>query len=323
MKTSDKSPIIEPVKAELIKKELTDECFLRKTNKAGNLIYVVDAHHAPNTMREIARLRELSFRKGGGGSGNEMDMDEFDTMETPYKQLIVWNPDDDEIIGGYRFFRCKKAAFESNGQPKISVCHLFKLSQTFIDDYLPYTIEMSRAFVQPKYQSMKMRMKALFALDNLWDGIGALLAEHNEVKYLIGKVTIYSQVAVTARNAMIYYLNKYFGDKNKLMKGYHAIKLSKEEKRDFCKLFIGEDYKDNLKILGHYFKMFSEKVPPLIHAYIDLSSSMKTFGTCFDPDFGDIYDTGMMITVKDIDAVKRDRYITTYIRTMGRRGKVF
>lgn len=307
--------IIEPIDVSLIKQELTPDRFLRTTNKAHNEIYVVNGHNSPHTMREIGRLRELSFRTGGGGSGEEVDIDEFDFMDKPYSQLIVWNPDADEIIGGYRFFQCRHATFNANGQPHIAMEHLFDFSDSFITDYLPYTMEMARAFVQPKYQSSQMGLKSLFALDNLWDGIGALIAISSDIKYLMGKVTIYPQVHDEARWAIIYFLDKYFGNRNQLIIAKEPLCVPDNIKLELDGYFSEADYKDNFRLLNSYVKAHNESIPPLIHAYIELSSSMQTFGTGFDADFGNIYDTGMMITFDDIYDAKRKRYVETFIQS--------
>lgn len=308
-------PIIEAVDVALIEKELTDEVFLRKTNKAGNEVYVVTAHNAPNTMREIGRLREISFRLGGGGSGNELDIDEFDTMEYPYHQLIVWNPDDREIIGGYRFMHGKSVTFDpTTGEPNMPINHIFNLTNKFIKDYLPYTIEMGRAFVQPKYQSIQGGKKSLYALDNLWDGIGAVVANIPDLKYLIGKVTIYSTTEINARKAMIYFLDYYFADKEDLIIPRERQIINAEDLIWIKDIITGEGYKEDFKRLNKFVRGQGECIPPLIHAYLDLSATLKTFGTVFDPDFGDIYDTGMMITLADIYEIKRERYIQTYLK---------
>lgn len=95
--------IIKPVSKELLKAELTEDRRLRMTNKSNNQIYIITHQNAPNVMREIGRLREIAFRAAGGGTGLSMDIDEYDTMEHPYKQLIVWNPEAEEILGGYRY----------------------------------------------------------------------------------------------------------------------------------------------------------------------------------------------------------------------------
>ena len=307
-------PIIAPVSKELLKQELNEKTFLRKTNKADNEIYVVTAKNSPNVMREIARLREISFRAVGGGSGNELDIDEFDTMEYSYHQLIVWNPEEEEIIGGYRFLHGKDVTFNSEtGDPNMPINHIFRLSENFIKNELPYTLEMGRAFVQPKYQSVQGGKKSLFALDNLWDGIGAVIANIPNVKYMIGKVSIYSTTEIRSRKAMIYFLQYHFGDKNNLLIPRDPQIIPEEDKQWLNEIVTGEGYKEDFKRLNKFVRDQGENIPPLIHAYIDLSSSLKTFGTVFDPDFGDIYDTGMMITIADIYDAKRDRYIQTYL----------
>ena len=308
------TPIIDPVSKELLKQELNEKTFLRKTNKADNEIYVVTAENSPNVMREIARLREVSFRAAGGGSGNELDIDEFDTMKYSYHQLIVWNPEEEEIIGGYRFLHGKDVTFNSEtGEPNMPINHIFRLSENFIKNELHYTLEMGRAFVQPKYQSAQGGRKSLFALDNLWDGIGAVVANIPDVKYMIGKVSIYSTTEIRSRKAMIYFLQYHFGDKNNLLIPRDPQIIPEEDKQWLNEIVTGENYKEDFKRLNKFVRDQGENIPPLIHAYIDLSSSLKTFGTVFDPDFGDIYDTGMMITIADIYEAKRDRYIKTYL----------
>jgi hypothetical protein len=306
--------IIAPVNPELIESELTEERFVRHTNKAGNRIFRLDARSAPHTMREIGRLRELSFRQGGGGSGEELDIDRFDTLDSPYNQLIVWNPDAREIIGGYRFFEGKDASIKTDGQPDMAIEHIFDLSERFMTDYLPYTLELGRAFVQPKYQGAQGGLKSLFALDNLWDGIGAIVAERPYLKYIFGKVTIYSQTDKQARKAMIFYMQRHFGDRNGLLIPKKAEELTADEAERFGKMFGDCDYKEGFKRLSAFVRERGECVPPLIRSYIELSGSMRTFGTVFDPDFGDIYDTGLMITLADVYDIKHARYIMTYLK---------
>ena len=138
--------IIDPIPVELIEQELTPERLLRHTNKAENDIYVVSAHNAPNTMREIGRLREITFRAAGGGTGKACDIDEFDLMEPPCQQLLVWNPDKKEIIGAYRFI-CGWDVKVENGVPRIATGHMFKFSDRFLNEILPVTIELGRSFV--------------------------------------------------------------------------------------------------------------------------------------------------------------------------------
>ena len=263
-------------------------------------------------LKEIGRLREVSFRAVGGGSGTACDLDHFDLDDKACFQLVVWNPEADEIIGGYRFTRWSMASFHENGQPYVNTEHLFDFSQKFIDEYFPYCIEMARAFVQPKYQSAQMGRKALFALDNLWDGIGGLVATDPTVKYLSGKVTIYSSSPELSRKAMVYYLDKHFGDREGLITSKNPETWTAEQAEMFEEMFTGANYKEDYQILNNYVKSMGDTIPPLIHSYIGLSETMKTFGTTFDPDFGDCYDTAMIITIADIYQEKYDRYIASF-----------
>jgi len=302
--------IIEPISKNLIIKELSGK-MLRKTRKANNEVYVVNAHNSPNVMKEIGRLREISFRNSGGGSGNSFDTDEFDFLPQPYEQLIVWNPDEKEIIGGYRFIHGKNVVFKDN-VPQMPMEHIFDFSEKFINDYLPYTIELGRAFIQPKYQSIKGGVKALFALDNLWDGIGSLVLLYPETQYLIGKVTIYPQMNEQARCAIIYYLSKFFPDSENLFLAKSLEVPPKKYCQKFEKMFANGDAKENFRKLNAYVRHKKESIPPLIRAYIDLSSTMRSFGTCIDADFGNIHDTGIMITINEIYEDKKKRYLENF-----------
>ena len=130
-------PIISPIPVDVLKSELTEDKRLRFTNRSGNEIYIVTWQNAPNVLKEIGRLREIVFRAAGGGTGKSMDLDEFDTCENPYKQLIVWDPEEEVIVGGYRYILGKDVQVDDNGQPVLSTSHLFHFSQRFMDEYMP------------------------------------------------------------------------------------------------------------------------------------------------------------------------------------------
>ena len=210
-------PIIAPISVDVLKAELTPGKKLRDTNKSHNEIYVITHHDSPNVMKEIGRLREEAFRDSGGGSGLSMDIDEFDTMENPYKQLIVWDPDSEKILGGYRYILGPDIKLDENGQPLLATSHMFHFSEKFIKEYLPFTIELGRSFVAPEYQSSKAGTKALFALDNLWDGLGALGITNPTMKYFFGKMTMYPEYNREARDLIQHFLFKHFEDKEKLV----------------------------------------------------------------------------------------------------------
>lgn len=305
--------VIPPVEKKLLKKELNRRRFVRPTNKAHNEIYIVTAHDSPNVMREIGRLRELSFRSWGGGTGNESDTDRYDYMEKPFKQLIVWDPSADEIVGGYRFISGQDVDLNDENQPDFVMSHLFHFSDLYVKDYLPYTIELGRAFVQPDYQTAKMGVKSLFSLDNLWDGLGALIYDEKEAKYFVGKVTIYDNYSTLARELLYEYMFKYCPDKNKLITPIVEVLVSDESKTMAAELFVEGNATDDYKALQKRVRKEGTTIPPLFNAYIGLTPTMKMFGTMIDPDFSGSYETGIMVTLGDLIESKRIRYIDPYI----------
>jgi len=305
--------IVSPLPKEDIIAELTPEKFLRKTNKGGNEIFVVTYHNSPAIMHEIGRLRELTFRDAGGGTGKDTDIDDYDKAETPYKQLIVWDPESQTILGGYRFILCSDALNTETGEINMATAGLFNFSKKFVDEYLPHTMELGRSFVQPSYQSSKAGAKALFALDNLWDGLGALTVDHPEIEYFFGKVTMYTHFHSEARNLIHYFLKKYFSDKENLVYPKKPVKFDMDEEK-MKSVFSGKDYNDNYRILVQEVRNYGENIPPLINAYMNLSPSMKTFGTAINDKFGKVLETGIIVTIKDIYEIKRDRHIESYIQ---------
>lgn len=306
--------IIQPVDRELIKKELTKEAFVRYTNNGNNEVYLVNYHTSPNIMREIGRLRELSFRSAGGGTGQALDIDENDISEHNYDQLIAWNPDDEEIIAGYRVIKCDNAVSE-DGEVHLSTAHYFDFSEDFVKNYLPQTLELGRSWVQPKYQPAIDNRKGIFSLDNLWDGLGAVVLLNPDVKYLFGKVTMYPQYNEEARDLLIYFMNHYFPDKDKLVTPSPDLFLGyKTDVSKFEGIFDGLDYKEGYKVLNTRVRELGENVPPLINTYMNLSPTMRVFGTARNNEFGEVEETGIMITLDDIYPAKKERHMSTFER---------
>lgn len=295
--------IIDPIDRELIKSELTEERFLRNTNNGSNIIYVVNAKNSPNTMLEIGRLREQTFRIAGGGTGEPTDIDEEDTAEGGYEQLIVFDPAADEIIGGYRFI------ISRDGYPKhMSTEHYFSFNDNFREKYLPYTIELGRSFVQTKYQGTRSNPKGLYSLDNLWDGLGALMVKNPDMKYFLGKVTMYGDYNQEARNLLIYFMRRYFADNEKLVNPINPIDFDIDE-QEMEQIFTGATLDENYKILSKQIRSHLENIPPLINSYINLSPSMKVFGTVSNSDFGSVEETGILITMADMYPKKYERHM--------------
>lgn len=306
--------IIAPVPKELLKAELTEDKRLRFTQRSDNEIYIVTAANSPNVMREIGRLREIAFRAAGGGTGKELDIDEFDTMEVPYKQLIVWNPENNDIIGGYRYIHGKDVRFDEKGEPIIATAHgMFHFSEKFLKEVLPYTVELGRAFVTLEYQSTRMGTKSLFALDNLWDGLGALTVVIPEVKYLFGKVTMYPSYLTKARDMILYFLKKHFHDEEELVIPVNPLQLETDEK-ELAAIFSEGTFKEDYRILKQEVRKFGLAIPPMVNAYMGLSPTMKIFGTAVNYDFGNVEETGLLIAIDEMQDSTRIRYIESFIR---------
>lgn len=304
-------PIIPPVDSALIASELTPERLLRHTNKAHNLIYIIDGRECPNTMREIGRLREIAFRAAGGGTGKEVDIDRFDLMDPPCRQLIVWDPAEKEILGGYRFILGPDIRFNPDGTPRIATSHMFRFSRRFIDDLLPYTLELGRSFVREEYQSTRAGAKALFVLDNLWDGLGALTVVYPDIRYLFGKVTMYPDYSRECRDMLLYFLNKHFPDPDRLV--WPANPLKPATPRETLEaIFTGDSFKEDYRILNHAIRAHGLNIPPLVNAYMSLSPSMKMFGTAINDEFGNVEESGIFFAISEITEEKKGRHILTF-----------
>jgi len=304
--------IIHPVERELLRSELTPNKQLRLTNKSNNEIYIVTAQDSPNVMREIGRLREIAFRNAGGGTGKALDIDEFDTMEGGYKQLIVWNPDAEDIIGGYRYIYGTDWKMNDDGQPLLATSHMFKFSNRFLTDYMPYTVELGRSFVAVEYQSIRKGTKSIFALDNLWDGLGALTVINPKLKYFFGKMTMYPSYIRRGRDMILYFLKKHFDDKENLITPMKPLIIETDPK-ELETLFSADDFKEDYKILNREIRALGYNIPPLVNAYMGLSPTMKLFGTAINNGFGDVEETGILIAVDEILEEKRVRHIDSFI----------
>lgn len=288
--------IISAVPVEELEKELARNLLIHKTRKGDNLIYSFTSEQAPALMKEVGRLRELSFRSSGGGTGKELDIDELDLIEGGYRQMIVWNPKDKAIVGGYRYIipRCRHPKY-------LSTEHYFEFSDIFREKYLPWTIELGRSFVQPKYQ------RSIYALDNLWDGVVSIFALNPDVQYCFGKITMYGDYNRQARDLIIYFLKKHFPDTENLMKSKYPVDLKLEESL-LSKILCGKDFKEDYKILKAMAKKLAGGIPPLFNSYMNLSPTMKVFDTAINNDFGDVEETGILVTINDIFKDKLERH---------------
>jgi hypothetical protein len=299
--------IMDEISREVLIQELQTVGKVRNTRKGDNEIYLINYKNAPNTVQEIGRLREVTFRASGGGTGLSVDLDEFDTGEFAYEQLIVWSPEDQEIVGGYRFAFCSKALDEL-GKIHLSTAHYFDFSSRFVDEYLPFTIELGRSWVQPNFQPTVNPRKGLFALDNIWDGLGVLVKEHPEIRYFFGKVTMYPNYDTQSRDYLLHFMHRFFPDQEQLMAPKHPLQ------QNFDPTFIdaqleGLDFKDAFRVLNGLIRDKGEFIPPLVNIYMNLSPTMKTFGTAVNPEFGGVEETGILVTIDDIFPEKKERHM--------------
>jgi hypothetical protein len=299
--------IMDEISREVLIQELLAVGKVRNTRKGENEIYLLNNKNAPNTVQEIGRLREVTFRASGGGTGLTVDLDEYDTGDFAYEQLIVWSPEDQEIVGGYRFAFCSKA-FDELGKIHLSTAHYFDFSSQFVDEYLPFTIELGRSWVQPNFQPTVNPRKGLFALDNIWDGLGVLVKEHPEIRYFFGKVTMYPNYDTQSRDYLLHFMHRFFPDREQLMAPKHPLQ------QNFDPTFIDEqlkglDFKDAFRVLNGLIRDKGEFIPPLVNIYMNLSPTMKTFGTAVNPEFGGVEETGILVTIDDIFPEKKERHM--------------
>lgn len=303
--------IISPVEKKLLLEELNDKTFLRHTNNADNEIYILNDKSAPNVLREIGRLREVTFRDAGGGTGKDIDLDEYDSGDNAFMQMIVWDPEEKEIVGGYRYVHCKNLFIDKNNNVSSPTAGLFSYNIPFIKNYFPFTIELGRSFVQPMYQPTYNLRRGMYALDNLWDGLGALVIEYPDIKYLFGKVTMYADFDKLARDIILFFFDKYFPDKENLISPLKPLDRTTSDKV-LGSIFTGCNYEEDYKIMVQKVRKLGENIPPLFNAYMNLSSTMKTFGTAVNNHFGGVEETGILVTVEDIYNVKKERHLTSY-----------
>jgi hypothetical protein len=309
--------IIPPVDRTLLKKELTKELFVRDTNNGHNQIYIFTHDQAPNLMRELGRLREHTFRDASGGTGKCCDIDDYDISETPFKQLIVWSPQDEEIVGGYRFIAGSHVMNDESGHPYSPTAKLFRFTDRFIKNYWPVTFELGRSFVQPIYQPTVNLRKGMYSLDNLWDGLGAITILNPGVRYFFGKITMYPSYDSFARDMILYFMHKYFPDPDNLVVPREPLLIQTSEKV-LKSIFSGANYDEDYRILVQKVRHLNEQIPPLVNAYMNLSGSMRTFGTAINDDFGMVEETAIIITIADIYDYKKDRHIATF-KTEGKK----
>lgn len=314
MITEDIIPARDP---NVIQAELNEQLLLRKTNRAGNEIYAFHADEAPNTMLEIGRLREIAFRSSGGGTGLSADIDHHDLDPKGYHQLVVWDPKKREIIGGYRYILGENVQ-RVGDQTSLSSNEIFHYSDTFIEEYIPKIIELGRSFVRMEEKDGKFFPSSIFALDNLWDGLGALILIHEDYQYFFGKVTMYQDYNKKAKDLIAYYFQTYFQGDQELMRPLYPINIEMPLS-ELQSVISGKDPKEDYKHLSKVIRNMGTVIPPLVNSYLGLSSSLMYFGTSSNPHFGDVEETAIMVPMEEISADKKRRHVDSFIRDAAKR----
>lgn len=298
--------IIPPVERGLLIAELS-KYPNRTTKRLGNEIYIVSATNCPYVMLEIGRLREVTFRAAGGGTGKEVDIDEFDYS---FSHIVLWDPNDQEIIGSYRGTLMKE--LKTGERIHSPNAQLFNFSKKFISDYLPYTIELGRSFIQPKYQPRVDNKNGIFSLFNLFSGLECLIDIYPDMKYFFGKFTMYSHYDVRARNLLLNYLKRKFPDPEKLVRPKKEVRLNLGYVRKnlflLQTIFNQNSFKEEKKLLESYLKQYGEYIQPLVDIYMSLSSTMKVFGGVHYKEFGNVDETGILVNILDIHPEIIDKY---------------
>ena len=313
MNLKEAAPLIEPVPRELLRQELTTDCLVRSTRIGSNDVYIFTALNAPNLMQEVGRLRELTFRDAGAGFGTAVDIDHFDTDFYPCKQLIVWDPLAEEIIGGYRFNTFHQFTVSSLKDIPLANKLLYNFSATFTAEYLPYLVELTHAFIQPKYQVKYAGRKATFSLDNIWDGLGALVLKYSFIKYFFGRITFFADYDPKVRDLAFYFFAKHLKGEQTLIKAKEPFPLSTVI-AELEKVIDGQSSEEDYKKLNQAAKNHGTAIPSLVKSYINVSGTMKVFEPVFDPYFCSTYAAAIMVTIADIYPAFVKRYITPYKR---------
>lgn len=295
--TTEKS-IAHPESRQALKKALSKGQLLGQT-RDGKQILLMDWEPDSALMRELGRLRELSFRRVGEGTGRRRDTDSYDAH---YRQLVLWDELELEVVGSYRLGEANNILRE-RGMAGLYTHSLFKFDPAF-EVYAREAIELGRSFVQPRYWGSR-------ALDYLWQGLGAYLRHHPQVRYMFGPVSISARYPRHARDLMVHFYRHYFGCKHSLGEAKIPYKLSLPSQQECAALFSGQDFEQDQQELKHRLSLYDLTIPTLYKQYTDLC---EPGGVCFlgfgiDPDFASCTDGMILVDVKSVKAAKRKRYL--------------
>jgi putative hemolysin len=289
--------IIHPVSKSDLKKE-ADSLEAIGTTTDGKKIFVAHKNSIPRIMKEISRLREATFRAVGEGTGKNMDYDKYDNY---YDHIILWDDALMEVVGSYRVCRTSQFAGPS-GSEALYNSTLFRFKEDF-NEMLLCGMELGRSFVQKKYWNT-------FALDYLWQGIGAYASMNKEIKYLFGAVSLSKSISNEAKDLIIYFYDKWYGKKG-LTEPKNPYRISMQRASELDELFIKcECMPDEYKVMKETLKIYGYSVPVLFNQYTKLCDNGGVYFTGFntDPDFSDCVDGFIVVETDKISEKKKERY---------------
>ena len=290
-------PIIDPVDIKLLKEELSRAPELTEASRGDIKVYCIDSSF-PNMLREVGRLREIAFRKGGAGSGRACDLDSFDTDPSfKVKQLVIWDAEEECIAGGYRIVYGYDMKVDANGQPLIPAAHLFHFSEQFMKEKMPFTMELSRSYIVEDHQRNSSARKSIFVLDCLFKGI-CVVAREGKMTDVFGKVTFYQDYPKEAFSLVTSFMKKhcYKGDEIVPINPYVVPPA-----RNAKKIFSAKEFRANFHALTSFFIQKKLYLPPILKSYINLTTTMRYYGAMINEEFGGVIEMGIMVHLPDID----------------------
>lgn len=289
--------IIAPIDKALLKEELRGATELVEASRGELKVYCLDASF-PSVLREIGRLREIAFRKGGGGTGTSCDLDRFDTDPSfKFKQLVVWDTQEECIAGGYRFVYGCDIKVDADGQPMIPSAHIFRFSEAFMQEEMHHTMELSRSFVSELHQRTNEVRRSIFVLDCLFKGI-CVVARDGNMTDVFGKVTFYPDYPQEAFSLLTAFMKKhcYFSDEIAPITPFQAVPAPNAGLILHANTFLA-----NFQALKTVFLRRKLYLPPILKSYMSLTSTMRYYGAAVNDDFGNVVEMGIKIYMPDLD----------------------
>ncbi|WP_027857302.1 GNAT family N-acyltransferase [Marinobacterium jannaschii] len=292
--------IAHPQDRQSLKQELREAQRLGETSD-GKKIYLFDFKPDSAVIAEIGRLREIAFRCVGEGTGEKKDLDQYDQY---YRHLILWDEEELEIAGAYRLAESWKLDADQN---LLYSGTLFNYSAQ-MKPYFEQGIELGRSFVQPKYWGKR-------SLDYLWYGIGAYLRNHPQVRYMYGPVSLSNAYPKAAKDMLIWFYRHYFSDQEDLGRSRSPYQIDSETERNMARLFSGDDYKADFRILKEQLEFLGVSVPTLYKQYSELCEpgGVRFLDFGVDADFNYCVDGLVLVDMEYVKAKKRNRYLGTEV----------